>query len=76
MEKLDIGFLKYGVCRLEKLVLGDGSSILDSIVTVEHVLGNDQQMPSPDSGIDAPYSDDNITKAQKPAWKDADDDIV
>lgn len=63
--------------RLEKLVLGDGSNILDNIVTVEHVLGNDQQIPSPDSGIDMPYnSDEGVTQARKPAWEDADDDNI
>lgn len=64
-------------CRLEKLVLGDGSNILDNIVTVEHVLGNDQLLPNADSGIDIPYnSDENIPQARKPAWEDADDNIV
>lgn len=62
---------------MEKLVLGDGSSIVDSIVTVERVLGNDQQVPSPGSGIDIPYNSvDNVTQSLKPAWEDADDDIV
>lgn len=63
--------------RLEKLVFGDGSSILDNIVTVERVLGSDHEMPSPDSGIDVPYSSsENATQEQKPAWEDADDNIV
>lgn len=64
-------------CRLEKLILGDGSNILDNIVTVESVLGSDQLLSNTDSGIDIPCnSDENIPQARKPAWEDADDDNI
>lgn len=64
-------------CRLEKLVLGDGSSVLDNIVTVEHVLGNDQHILSSESCTDMTNNcSKNLILEQEPAWKDVDDDDI